>query len=55
MLLDLRVGHLEILVLVIRQVFNSAVFEVDAQAVCCLKIELFASFCDSSKHCAKAS
>jgi len=39
MLLDLRVSHLEILVLVMKQVFNLAVFEVDAQAVCCLKIE----------------
>jgi hypothetical protein len=37
MLLDLRVSHLEILVLEIKQVFNLAVFEVDAQAVCCLK------------------
>lgn len=43
-LLDLRVSHLGILVLVIKQVFNLAVFEVDAQAVWCLKIGLFASF-----------
>ena len=55
MLLDLRVSHLEILFLVVKQAFNLAVFEVDAQAVCCLKIELFASFCDSSEQCAKAS
>jgi hypothetical protein len=31
------------------------VFEMDAQAGCCLKIELFASFATPRQHTAKAS